>query len=169
MNAGDQVHPEADAWVVAIYATKGDYDPLGSGSGSGSGIVIDDRRILTCAHVIEDLADGQPWVAFPKAVDDVPEARRLVDRIVFPNARTPVKDLAILILGEPMPAGVTQATLRCPEPTALVSKRWWAFGFPAGDLFGNSAEGEVGSSLSHGWIRLDTTSRYPVERRTRST
>lgn len=158
MSAGERVHPDVDAWVAAIHATQGDYEPL------GSGIVIDDHRVLTCAHVVESLAREKPWVAFPKAVDDIPEARRLVERVVLPDDRTPVKDLAILVLSQPLPAGVTHAPLRCPEPTAMVTKRWWAFGFPAGDPLGNSADGQVGSSLSSGWIRLDTASRYRLER-----
>jgi hypothetical protein len=79
VTAGQGVHPDVDAWVAAIHATQDDYAPL------GSGIVIDDHRVLTCAHVVESLAREKPWVAFPKAVDDIPEARRLVERVVLPG------------------------------------------------------------------------------------
>jgi hypothetical protein len=154
-------HPEADAWVAAVHASPHDFAPL------GSGIVLDDRRILTCAHVIAGLpeSDGAPeaWVAFPKAEEDASaSARRQVERVVLPDARTPVKDLAILVLAEPIPADVGPAPLRCPRPTDLVSKRWWAFGFPAGDPLGSSASGNVETALAHGWVRLGKSSDYPV-------
>jgi WD40 repeat protein len=163
MSTDDQVHPDADVWVAAIHAAHDDYEPL------GSGVVLDDYRILTCAHVLEGMPeiDGVPvaWVAFPKAEENAAEERRQVTRVVFPDARAPIKDLAILLLAGPIPAGVTPAPLRCPRPTDLVGKRWWAFGFPRSDRFalGSTADGQVGGALAHGWIRLDTTSRFPVE------
>jgi WD40 repeat protein len=158
MSADDHMHPQADAWVAAIHESRADYAPL------GAGIVIDARRVLTCAHVVRDVA--APWVSFPKASTGDSGARRMAERIVFPDAPAPVKDLAVLVLAGPVPAGVTPAPLRCPEPAHLVGRRWWAFGFPPGDPLGlgSSADGEVGLALGHGWIRLDTASRYPVER-----
>jgi hypothetical protein len=42
--SSQQVYPEADAWVAAVHATADDYEPL------GSGIVLDERRVLTCTH-----------------------------------------------------------------------------------------------------------------------
>jgi WD40 repeat protein len=74
----------------------------------------------------------------------------------------PLSDLAVLTLHEPVPAGVEPAPLRCPRPEDLVSKAWWAFGFPEGDLIGNSADGVVGAWLALGWVRLDAESRYQV-------
>src|SRR5258708_22725965 len=91
-------HPEVDAGIAAIHSTSDDYRPI------GSGIVLDDLRILTCAHVIHDLEDT--WVAFPKAEEDATEARRRVASVVRPDTPGPVKDLAILVLAEPVPAGV---------------------------------------------------------------
>jgi hypothetical protein len=37
----------------------------------------------------------------------------------------------VLVLDEPVPAGVAPAPLRCPRGQDLVSREWWAFGFPA--------------------------------------
>ena len=74
----------------------------------------------------------------------------------------PVKDLAVLVLEEPVPAGVEAAPLRCPEPRSLVPKTWWAFGFPGRDPIGDSASGIVGEALAFGWIRLETKSSYLV-------
>ena len=61
-----------------------------------------------------------------------------------------------------MPAGVEPAPLRCPEGKDLISRAWWAFGFPDRDPVGDSADGQVGASLSYGWVRLDTGSRYLI-------
>jgi hypothetical protein len=159
-------HPEDLTWVAAIHATADDDSPL------GGGIVLDDRRILTSAHVIQDAAG--PWVAFPHAEGNdgagaiaggCAACRREVRSVVYPDARAPVKDLAILVLAKPIPGGAAPAPLRCPKPPALVSKRWWAFGFPPDDLgLGGSAEGRVSSVLLHGWIRLEKTSSWPVDR-----
>ena len=65
----------------------------------------------------------------------------------------------MLVLEEPVPAGVEPAPLRCPQGKDLVGRAWWAFGFPDRDPVGDSADGLVGASLSYGWVRLDTSSR----------
>lgn len=154
MGAGDETQPGADAWVAAIYATEDEFEP------SGSGIVLDELRILTCYHVIRDLA--QQWVAFPKAGGDASLIRRRAERIILPANCGDVRDLAILVLAKPIPGGVVAAPLRFPEPTMLVSKQWWAFGFPA-DPLGSSAGGWVGDTLGYGWVRLHRLSPDPVE------
>jgi hypothetical protein len=164
MSDGGQVHPEDDAWVASIHASGDAYESL------GSGVVLDDRRVLTCAHVVGRKDDDRiwaektprVWVTFPKVQEGDSDRRLPVGKIVFPEAAARVKDLAVLHLAEPVPPGVTAAPLRCPMPSDLVAKRWWAFGFPDGDPIGDSADGQVGAALAHGWIRLDTGSRYPV-------
>ena len=145
--------PASDGWVAAVHGSEDDFEPL------GAGVVIDSGRVLTCAHVV--VAEGalrEPlWVAFPNASSSV---RCRVDSVQAVFAR-PVKDLAVLVLEEPVPAGVEAAPLRCPQGKDLVSRPWWAYGFPDRDPVGDSADGEVGASLSYGWARLDTRSRYP--------
>lgn len=163
LGTGDQAYPEADAWIASIHATQDDFSPV------GSGIVLDDRRVLTCFHVIEGL--DEKWVAFPKAVDGASLVRRAVDHVVLPDAFAYVKDpaigyvrdLAILVLAEPVPTGVPGAPLRFPEPIELVGKRWWAFGFPGNDPLGSSSDGWLGAALSYGWTRLYRESPDPVE------
>jgi hypothetical protein len=168
MGAADQVHPEGDAWVVSVHASEEAESVL------GGGIVLDERRILTCAHVVEPNTGGgksseagtwqarETWVGFPKAEDGGSDQRVQVERVAFPAPGARVRDLAVLHLAEPVPAGATVAPLRCPRSGDLVGKRWWVFGFPGGDPVGDSADGRVGAALGHGWIRLDTGSRYPV-------
>ena len=70
--------------------------------------------------------------------------------------------MAVLTLEEPVPAGVEPAPLRCPAGQDMVGRGWWAFGFPDRDPVGDSADGQVGASLSYGWVRLDTGSRYLI-------
>jgi len=143
--------------VAAVHATEHDFVPL------GAAVVIDDRRLLTCAHVVagEGCARGPLWVAFPKAENVL--GRRAVSSVVVAQPAD-VADLAVLVLDRPVPAGVTAAPLRCPRPQDLVGKAWWAFGFAGGDPVGNAVDGVVGASLGYGWVRLDTGSRYQVER-----
>jgi WD40 repeat protein len=74
-----------------------------------------------------------------------------------------LSDLAVLELGEPVPAGVTAAQLRCPKPVDVIGRAWWSFGFPDRDPIGNSAHGVIGASLGYGWVRLDAESRYSVK------
>ena len=154
MDAGDEVQPRADAWVAAIHVSEDDPAPI------GSGIVLDELRILTCYHVVRNQAEQ--WVAFPKGPGDASLIRRRVERMILPSGYGDVRDLAILVLARPVPAGVTAAPLRFPEPTRLVNKRWWAFGFPA-DPLGSSASGSVGDTLASGWVRLHRISPDPVE------
>jgi WD40 repeat protein len=156
MSTGVPAYPPADTWVAAVHSSEGDFEPL------GAAVVVDTTRVLTCAHVVTS-SDGtvrQPlWVAFPKA-DECPRRRVMAVTQVY---SPPVRDLAVLILEEPVPPGVWVAPLRCPRPADLVRRVWWAFGFPNRDPVGNSADGVVGTSLGYGWVRLDTNSPYPVE------
>ncbi len=99
------------------------------------------------------------WVAFPKA-GDCPRRRVASVRAVYAR---PVKDLAVLVLAEQVPAGVEPAPLRCPAGKDLIGRPWWAFGFPDRDPVGNSAGGQVGEFLSYGWVRLDTRSAYLIQ------
>ncbi|OLZ66556.1 hypothetical protein AV521_27045 [Streptomyces sp. IMTB 2501] len=144
--------------MAAVHTDEHDDKPL------GSGFLIDSRRVLTCAHVVCPRWDkGEPlWVAFPKS-DQLMDRRVRVREMIAPRppANRRVQDVAVLVLADRLPDN-TAARLRCPAPGALVSEAWWSFGFPEGDIFGNSADGSVGESLGYGWIRLDTRSRYAV-------
>ena len=117
------VHPPADSWVAAVHASGDDLEPI------GTAVVIDASRVLTCAHVAVT-ADGTPreplWVSFPKA-DRWPRRRVAAATVAY---SPPVNDLAVLVLTEPVPAGVEAAPLRFPRPADLAGRSWWAFGFP---------------------------------------
>ena len=148
--------PVAALWVAAIHRSEDDFAPL------GTAVVIDERRVLTSAHVVRDSTGVRDplWVAFPMCED--PTAGRRVG-IAVRLAEYPMADLAVVELAEPVPEGVEAAVLRCPRPVDLTEREWWAFGFAGQDPRGNEADGVVGASLGYGWVRLDSQSRYHVE------
>ncbi len=154
MSASSAVQPSLDTWVAAVHSSAHDFNPL------GTAVVVGVDLVLTCAHVVvAEAAVVEPlWVAFPKA-GDCPRRRVASVHVVYSR---PVRDLAVLMLAEPVPAGVEAAPLRCPQGEDLVSRKWWAFGFPDRDPVGDCADGLVGASLSYGWVRLDTGSRYLI-------
>jgi vWA-MoxR associated protein C-terminal domain/Trypsin-like peptidase domain len=159
---GDAAYPVDSSWIASIHGQE-NLRPV------GSGIVLDERRVLTCYHVIEGLAEK--WVGFPRSAKGASLTLRKVESVVLPEPFTSVKDpllgyiqdLAILVLAEPVPVGVNAAPLYFPEPVGLVGKRWWAFGFPGNDPVGSSSGGWFGDVRAHGWTRLLRDSPDPVE------
>jgi WD40 repeat protein/DNA-binding SARP family transcriptional activator len=153
VSAGRVVHPPADSWVAAVHASGDDLEPI------GTAVVIDASRVLTSAHVAVT-ADGtarEPlWVSFPKA-DRWPRRRVAAVTVAY---SPPAKDLAMLVLAEPVPTGVEAAPLRFPRPADLAGQSWWAFGFPDRDPVGGAVDGVVGAALALGWVRLDTQSPH---------
>ena len=137
-----------------MHASEDDFEPL------GTALVVAADRLLTCAHVVMsggEVREGL-WAAFPKA-GDIPRRRVTAVRLAYVPK---VRDVAVLVLDEPVPAGAEPAPLRFPKGQDLVGRGWWAFGFPDGDPLGDSADGLVGAALAYGWVRLDTGSRYLI-------
>ena len=145
--------PVRSTWVVAIHARADPSRPL------GSGVVIDEHRVLTCAHVLGSRAAADLGIAFPRADDPYQPLARVKE---IRASSHPQADLAVLELSGVLPAGIEPARLRRPKGAELVPKRWWAYGFPGGDPIGNDAHGTVGADLTFGWARLDTDSRYVI-------
>ncbi|WP_460037969.1 trypsin-like peptidase domain-containing protein [Streptomyces cavourensis] len=147
-----------DSWVVSLHLTERDMRPL------GSGFLIDDRRVLTCAHVVETAWNKhrELWVAFPKAEEVMGRRVRVSDVTLPSGGNHEVQDVAVLSLTEAMPPGMA-ARLRQPTAEDLVGTDWRSFGFPDGVL-GGSVSGTVGDALGYGWMHLDTRSTgYPVK------
>jgi WD40 repeat protein len=147
----------ADLWTVEIHRAGDDGVPL------GAGVVIDRRRVLTCAHVVagRSLSERPLDVTFPKA-GAAGVLRRLVVRVRV-AADPHITDVAILELAESVPPAVRPAMLRSPPPEELIGERWWAFGFPQDARLGSEAYGVVGGVLSYGWVQLDTDSKYGIK------
>jgi WD40 repeat protein len=160
MSPDGEVRPPDDSWVVALHSSEHDIHP------SGSGLVIDRQRILTCAHVARSIQDSgcEIWVAFPKSTKGpVPRLRMAREHVVFADSGAEVQDLAVLHSPESVPPGVDPVPLRDPASASLLSRRWWAFGFPQGHPAGNAAQGTVGEVLANGLLRIDRKSRYGIE------
>jgi hypothetical protein len=159
VSADSEVRPPDDSWVVALHISEHDVHP------SGSGLVIDRQRILTCAHVARAIQDsgGAIWVAFPKSKKGVTSRSRVAQEdVAFADSGAEVQDLASVSPRARAP-GVDAVPLRDPVSASLLSRRWWAFGFPQGDQACNVARGTVGEVLANGLIRIDRKSRYGVE------
>ncbi|HEY8471188.1 MAG TPA: trypsin-like serine protease [Natronosporangium sp.] len=144
------IQPPDDRWTVAIHRDSQKLTPI------GAGVVIDRRRVLTCAHLL--LREGrrleQVWLTFPKAEIGFVEPLRVTR---FTIADGPLKfgrDVAVLELDAPLPPGVRPAPLRCVPPRHAVRLDWWAFGFPNGEVAGDVAAGEITEELAHGQIKL---------------
>ncbi|MGW2638727.1 trypsin-like serine protease [Streptomyces sp. NPDC001348] len=159
MNAAGESRPRpaSSPWVAAIHAEERDRKPL------GSGFLIDSRRVVTCAHVacVNGVGRDGLWVALPKAEEWSHRRIRVQELFVPPIEEQEDWDAAVLVLEEEVPYELA-ARLRRPTKDDLVGDSWWSFGFPDG-MLGNSSAGEVGESLSYGWVRLDTDSRYLVK------
>ncbi|WP_199863768.1 trypsin-like peptidase domain-containing protein, partial [Streptomyces sp. Root264] len=125
----------------------------------GAGVLIDSRRVLTCAHVVHD-GEGRAledvWVALPKAEELMFERLQVADVVAPPAQLQEIQDVAVLVLVDEV-AGKHAAPLCGLAPAALVDSAWWSFGFPDG-VWGDSADGEVSEALTHGWVRLSTRS-----------
>lgn len=107
MSAGSRAHPPADAWVAAVHASEYDFKPR-------TAVVVDASRLLTCAHVVaskEGVVREPLWVSFLKAPDPASCPRRRVASWTLAHD-PPVRDLAVLILDEDVPAGIEAAPLR---------------------------------------------------------
>ncbi|MBO3746675.1 trypsin-like peptidase domain-containing protein [Streptosporangiaceae bacterium NEAU-GS5] len=151
--------PDRSPWVAAIFESESGGHPI------GTGVVVDTRRILTCAHVLMN-GDSQRthvWVEFPHA-HRAPDGR-------WPAAPStvayelPDDDAAMLLLDHPVHASIAPARIRCLDPDELKrGRRWWAFGFPDGDEYGDSATGIIGEILRRGWVRLQCDSLEPLSR-----
>lgn len=161
MTAGPAVGPPDRSWVAAIHTSENDRHPI------GSGVVVDTRRVLTCAHVVrpENTVREALWVAFPMYQGNFTAWRR-VAQVRLPTMADflHVADVAVLELAEEVPAGILPAPLRSPKLDQITALRWWAYGFPGGDPIGDSAHGEISEVLGFGWVRLrtDKDSSYRV-------
>lgn len=117
MSAGDQAHPGSYSWIAGVYAKNG----RGGDEFAGCGVVIDGRRVLTCAHVVGRFYEGNGWagdeevqIAFPMTDEGGAGKRLPVLGVVFPDSGGREDDVAVLYLAGPLPAGVKAAPLRCP-------------------------------------------------------
>ncbi|GGL10858.1 hypothetical protein Sme01_15670 [Sphaerisporangium melleum] len=137
----------------------------GAGAACGAGVLIDDRHILTCAHVVNaalgrDTAE-RSLPAAPIEVDfpiDAGGARlpaTVADGGWFPIEDDERGDVAVLRLATPPPAGTAPAVL---SDHVARGTRIRAYGYPRGVDTGVWAVAyEVGDPSGPGWVQLDAS------------
>src|ERR1700749_6607 len=101
VTAEGQFYPPAATGWAPVHAAERDFEPL------GAAVLFAADRVLTCAHVVvkEGTIRDSLWVAFPNA-DGCPRLMVASSELVYepPTRGTAVRDLAALVLSEPVPA-----------------------------------------------------------------
>jgi hypothetical protein len=132
--------PYSDPWRARIHSAAEEI--------LGAGIVLDDRHVLTCAHVVP--VDAAPGAGGPLLVDVIdPSGKQRRPARVARDGWVPLRpndehaaegDLAVLVLDEPL-VGVSGAALHRSSlrPGAPVRM----FGYPSGSNPGTWARGEL--------------------------
>ncbi|WP_162794774.1 trypsin-like peptidase domain-containing protein [Nonomuraea lactucae] len=99
------------------------------GRTAGSGFLIDDRHVLTCAHVVHDL--GDPVVVFPAADPSLRCSAAVVHRGPWRPRTAPRGDVAVLELARPV--RITPARLADPtDAGAWRDSKLFAYGVAKG-------------------------------------
>ena len=153
-----------DAWRVRVDDEHG--------KPRGAGVLLDERHVLTCAHVLGKLGDSPDEsvsrVRITSAVCH-PEwsiaARVVPDSWVYRNG-TRRGDVALLELDTPTPCGASAKLWQAPISGVKVR----AYGFPRADPYGIAVDAELaGSGGREGeWINVTGTGKSDERRRTRS-
>jgi hypothetical protein len=124
-----------DVWTAALWLESGEGERAAQRI-VGTGVVIDERRVLTCAHVARrGLGPGvRLWVRLPKLIDY--GRRWLVEGVRLGEVvdDADVVDVAVLELATNVPPAAV-APVRFPTPFVLQGKKWWTSGFPDNDGF----------------------------------
>lgn len=138
---------------------------------AGMGILLDSRRLLTCAHVV-NTAIGQPQTAIQQPAADVPISidfplsqhraplKAHVDRW-FPPTADPISDIAVLTLKADLPRDVGYVTFQSTSDGSSRAELS-VFGCAAdSDIPGNVALKMMGP-VSPGQIQIDGASHTGV-------
>ncbi|MCP3964597.1 MAG: trypsin-like peptidase domain-containing protein [bacterium] len=123
----------------------------------GAGFLVEERRILTCAHVVGQRHDGHYqtlYVAF------VPEPGKPREATVLHcgNPKGRADDIAVLELVETRPSSSNSLALTGHEP----GDTFHAVGFDRPS--GTAIEGSVLALLPGGWVQIETKGARHVER-----
>lgn len=165
MTRSPQLTASLDSSVVRIY------NPT-SNNVVGAGFLVEDRLILTCAHVVAhalgidrstvEIPNGTVELDFPLVAPN----QRLRARIVFWRPVNPDmfgEDIARLELEPPLPDKAQAARLVRSEN--LCNHPFRVLGFPLGKENGAWAYGKIKGRCANGWLQLEGTRQtgYSVE------
>jgi hypothetical protein len=117
-----------------------------SGGRRGAGVLLNERHVLTCAHVIGD-ENERVWVSSAVCLPEWRTGARVVPGSwVYRGGDTRRGDVALLELDEPTPCGA-HARLWCAP---LSGGRVRAHGFPRAEPYGISVDAELAGDGGRG-------------------
>jgi trypsin-like peptidase len=143
--------PELEPWMVRLLGRSGEV--------AGAGLLVTDRQVLTCAHVVNDgaLAD------FADSAGHPPIATRIVSDAYVPLTDSQRGDIALLELDHPQPRRVTASLRRFPLGSVSTFR---AYGFPPDNATGVWAVTTLVGAAGPGgeWIQLTQAGGGAVRR-----
>jgi WD40 repeat protein len=134
-----------------------------AGTVAGAGFLVSPYAVATCAHVVSDALDGDPYGGPPTGpvVVDFPMSRtpggpawRAFARVTrwAPIGEDGTGDVALLRLETPPPPGARVPPMRGGRD--LWDHEFRVFGFPAGMTDGVWATGRIRDTQGTGWLQL---------------
>jgi WD40 repeat protein/tetratricopeptide (TPR) repeat protein len=155
---------EQPAWLCRL-------SHAASGQVKGAGMLVDDRHVVTCAHVAGlclgqgpgeggkgEQPSGSLRVDFPFARNSTGLTAQVITGGWTPIFADGSGDVAVLELADPPPEGAEPAPLRAP--VRLLGHRFLVHGFPGGISFPRPAEGDLGagSGPAGDWVSMAASS-----------
>lgn len=116
----------------------------------GGGVRVDDRHVLTCAHVLGAAGEGDTvWVDFSHIEGNPALPARVV-------RRDDAADVAVLEMspGEALPEAAVPARFMTAEEDAF-RREVHICGFPADRPLGDWIRGEIVGETGEGWLQID--------------
>lgn len=125
----------------------------------GAGVLVTERYVLTCAHVVADAREAlntQPLVTATEVPAASPVEATVVKGGWFPPDDLGRGDIAVLALAE-QPLGAAPAVLRPAGPAGGREVR--AYGYPRGGRDGVWVSWRLMGAAGPGWMQLDAQFR----------
>ena|SRR5947209_7726829 len=136
---------ERARWLVRVFRGENDRKAV------GAGVLVDESRFLTCAHVAASggTAPGRVWVDFPFVAPGERREAALAPDGWHPRTADGRGDLALFVLAD-LPTGAVPAPLR--RPARVGGHGFRAYGFPPGHPDGDWAAGSILGDAGPGHI-----------------
>jgi WD40 repeat protein len=148
-------------WQVKIRATP-------NGPVVGGGVLVTDRHVITCAHVVSDSSVSPQfsvYIEFQYTASTNPIPAQVISGGWFPGSTLSTADIAVLRLESPPPDGCRPPPLR-RSTIGVTDHRFRTYGYPKGhDTGGVPARGNIVGPAESEWLQLqaDSTLGYALE------